>query len=65
MKTLSVRRRAKALAALEATRAAQTEFWKCLRHLERTLQTDLVSTLDYREVSLDVLLDPNRRNSLI
>jgi hypothetical protein len=65
MKTLSVRRRAEAFDALEATRAAQTEFWKCLRKLERTLRTELMSTLDYREVDLDALLDRNRRTSLL
>ena len=62
MKAISIKRRAEALDALEATRAAQTKFWKCLRELEKITQTELISTIDYREVELDTLLKRIRQD---
>jgi hypothetical protein len=62
MKAISIKRRAEALDALEATRAAQAKFWKCLRELERVTQTELISTIDYREVELDTLLKRIRQD---
>ena len=49
---------------LKDTRAAQAEFWKSLGKLEHLLGRELASTIDYRDVNLDLLLDARQLKQL-
>lgn len=44
--------------ALAATRVAQAEFWRALGDLESCLETELNSTVDFRDASIEALLNP-------
>lgn len=55
-KSTSTLRRADLLNALEATRAAQTEFWASLGRLEELLGRDLDGTVDLGQLDIDSLL---------
>ena len=61
---LSIRRRASVLAALEATRAAQAEFWRSLSKLEKELRIELPSTVDFRDLDIDILSSPDKLRHL-
>jgi len=55
-KSISTLRRADLLNALEATQAAQTEFWASLGRLEELLGRDLDGTVDLGQLDIDSLL---------
>lgn len=62
---ISTRRRLAVFSALQNTRTAQAEFWKSLGRLERLLGRELVSTIDYRDVDVELLFDPDRLKPLV
>jgi len=53
---VSAKHREQAEDALEATRIAQAEFWRSLSELETYLNTELDSTVDFRDATLETLL---------
>ena len=60
-KSTSTLRRADLLNALEATQAAQTEFWASLGRLEELLGRDLDGTVDLGQLDIDSLLASENR----
>lgn len=52
-----MKRREEAESALAATLVAQDEFWRCLQNLEFCLRIELDSTVDFRDVQIDSLLN--------
>jgi hypothetical protein len=60
-KSISTLRRADLLNALEATQAAQTEFWASLGRLEELLGRDLDGTVDLGQLDIDSLLASENR----
>jgi len=65
MKKLSMKRREEAEDLLEASRVAQTEFWRSLSDLESCLGIEIESTIDLRDVKIEDLLNPVSRRAIL
>lgn len=57
MANISAKRRERAEDVLAATRVAQCDFWKILSDLESCLGMELDSTIDFRDATVDTLLE--------
>ena len=60
-KSSSTLRRDAILSALEATQAAQNEYWASLGRLEELLGRDLDGTTDFSYLDVDMLLASEKR----